>query len=201
MTRIRGAGRGERPAARRGEQGQIGMVLLAMVFALMVGGVYIVTYGAEQEVSAQSRAAADAAALAGATVGVDEIVGRLVAREIDFALSCGLGRGRAADFAARNGARLTDYCFGPDGTVRVTVEVARGSSGDQESERAAARIALPSCTETTPTPTPTPTATSAPAPEVERSCSIPGLGRIRLGPRLDVARIREALQPRLVPPG
>jgi hypothetical protein len=209
-------GRGLR-SVPRGEEGQIGLVLLAMVAALLVGAVYIVQFGAKEEVSAKARTSADAAALAGAELGADQLLTWLLDGQLDLDLASGFGRERAAHYAERNGGTLTDYRVDSDGTVRVTVSVPRGDSGKVELERAAARIPIPVCTsETTypspppspsptptpsgsPSPTPAPSPSPSPTPIVTSSCSIGDLVVV-LGRAIDTGDLRRALEPRLVSP-
>jgi hypothetical protein len=173
-----------------GEEGQIGLVLLALVAALLIGSVYIVQYGAKEEVGAKARTAADAAALAAATAEVDYVIATLAAGRVDFEpdLDCRSGRGSADTYAQRNGGAVRAFHC-DRGTVRVTVSVPRGNSGRDGHERSAARVPRPAC--------------SRPESGPAAFCTVQGLGRIEIPAVLDpglITKLRKALEPRLVAP-
>ena len=121
--------------------------------------------------------AADAAALAGAqAIARDAPKAIKEAVKTGSAIPCGLGHSEAQEFAARNGASVTGYCYYPvQDRVEVTVR-SQGvlESGNHESTTAVAELGLtlgpcvlpdaPEPPEPTPTPTPTSTATPSPTP-------------------------------------
>lgn len=118
----------------RDDDGQVAIALvLLMVFLLLGASVKILMpLGRAADLSERSRAAADAAALAGVQDVRDELVRRLSrplpnrAAVSDW-VGCGSGGGEASDLAARNDATLVAYCYAP-GPDRVSVQV-RGRTG------------------------------------------------------------------------
>lgn len=94
----------------------------------------IIPLGRATDEASRSKTAADAAALAGA-----EHVAAVLFQALDSAtlanrgrifseLRCSLGRAPAADFATRNAARLTRYCYRP-GRDRIEVHAERLDPG------------------------------------------------------------------------
>ena len=170
---------GELRAHEAREQGQAAMwLVLTVAFLLVALGVtaYSRLVSATDEVSGL-QTAADAAALAGA-----QAIARDAPQAIKDAVRdgggspCGLGRGEAQSFAARNGATVTSYCYYP---VQDRIEVTVRSqsvleSGRREDASAVAELGLrlgpcvlpdaPEPPEPEPTPTPTPSSTSTPTP-------------------------------------
>lgn len=167
-----------------------GQVTTAIVLSVTVGlvavalfGLVALARGADERTKSQS--AADAAALAGADALNDLLPGLFAQigskhgwRDV---FGCGLGRGAAADFASRNDATLTDYCFDVgDDEVRVRVRMNDPVTDDvgPATAKATARTGLdlghcdwddeepptPSTTSpsTTPTSSPSPTTTEPP---------------------------------------
>ena len=170
---------GELRAHEAREQGQAAMwLVLTVAFLLVALGVtaYSRLVSATDEVSGL-QTAADAAALAGA-----QAIARDAPQAIKDAvrdgggIPCGLGRGEAQSFAARNGATVTSYCYYPvqdrsEVTVRSQAVL---ESGRREDASAVAELGLrlgpcvlpdaPEPPEPEPTPTPTPSSTSTPTP-------------------------------------
>ncbi len=170
---------GELRAHEAREQGQAAMwLVLTVAFLLVALGVtaYSRLVSATDEVSGL-QTAADAAALAGA-----QAIARDAPQAIKDAvrdgggIPCGLGRGEAQSFAARNGATVTSYCYYPvQDRIEVTVRSqAVLESGRREDASAVAELGLrlgpcvlpdaPEPPEPEPTPTPTPSSTSTPTP-------------------------------------
>lgn len=164
---------------RRPEGGQAAMwFILTMAFLFVALGVtaYSRLVSATDEVSSL-QTAADAAALAGA-----QAIARDAPQAIKDAvrngggIPCGLGRGEAQAFAARNGANVTGYCYYPvQDRIEVTVRSqAVLESGRQENASAVSELDLrlgpcvlpdaPEPPEPEPTPTPTPSASSTTTP-------------------------------------
>jgi hypothetical protein len=216
------------PHDRNGDEGGIAIVLVAMMLVLIVGAGYAIRYGGDNEVSGQTRTAADAAALAGAGSGADWVVNQLSALAPPTgwsAVNNGLGQVSASQYASANGGTLESYSFSVTGRVTVTVSVPEGESGILNRETSAAQIALPVCSvvpppppSPTPSPTPTRTGTASPSPTprptpttppppppTRYTCSINGFG-VHGGPfdpssAADRAALRGLLDPRLVPVG
>ena len=170
---------GELRAHEAREQGQAARwLVLTVAFLLVALGVtaYSRLVSATDEVSGL-QTAADAAALAGA-----QAIARDAPQAIKDAvrdgggIPCGLGRGEAQSFAARNGATVTSYCYYPvQDRIEVTVRSqAVLESGRREDASAVAELGLrlgpcvlpdaPEPPEPEPTPTPTPSSTSTPTP-------------------------------------
>jgi hypothetical protein len=129
------------------EGGQAAMwFILTMAFLFVALGVtaYSRLVSATDEVSSL-QTAADAAALAGA-----QAIARDAPQAIKDAVSngggipCGLGRGEAQAFAARNGANVTGYCYYPvQDRIEVTVRSqAVLESGRQENASAVSELDL-----------------------------------------------------------
>ena len=165
--------------AEPSESGQAAMwLVLTMAILFLALGVtaYSRLVSATDEVSGL-QTAADAAALAGA-----QAIARDAPQAIKDAvrdgggIPCGLGRGEAASFAARNGATVTSYCYYPvQDRIEVTVRSqAVLESGRREDASAVAELDLrlgpcvlpdaPEPPEPEPTPTPTPSSTSTATP-------------------------------------
>lgn len=122
---------GREPLTRHArEAGQVTTTLaLAFAIALVsIGIVGVLGLGRAVDERSQARSAADAAALAGATSlhgALPSIFARLRAPgdPLDFG-GCSLGRETAVDFAARNEAALTSYCFDvANDRVEVSVQM------------------------------------------------------------------------------
>lgn len=208
------AGAGGR-AAR--DEGQVAFVLVAFMVALFIGGTYIVRFGADQQVGAQSRTTADAAALAGADIARESILDRILGGNIDLTgFGSALGSTAARDYAERNGGTLEDYDYNPfTGRVEVTVRVPFGDGSGSRTQQSAAALAFSPAglchEETPPPPTPTPTPTpdpddtetptpTPPPPDPILVCSVPGLGEFELPPGAGlIGDLRRAMEPRLVP--
>lgn len=170
-------GLGGRTRLRR-ERGQVALALILSVtvglVAVGIFGVVALSRGADEKSKAQS--AADAAALAGADALVEDLpgrLGRLVGRGgLQGLFGCDLGRDAASDFAGRNEAQLTEYCYDArDDRVRVAVRMNEGVTedvGPAEAEaEASAGIDFGSCSwrnEDPPTPTTTTPTTTSTAP-------------------------------------
>lgn len=163
-----GQGRKERGS------GPVTAILVLAIGALVLAiGVVALGALARGERSAAQHAA-DAAALAGAEMIIEDLPGLLIggfAQVLDLpgktnAGACGQrGRVRAAQLAGANGATLTNYCWNVF-TDRVTVKIVLNQSAEGEPAEAqatsATRFALSQCQIgpiVTPTPTPTPTPT------------------------------------------
>lgn len=161
------------------ESGQAAMwLVLTMAILFLALGVtaYSRLVSATDEVSGL-QTAADAAALAGA-----QAIARDAPQAIKDAvrdgggIPCGLGRGEAQNFAARNGATVTSYCYYPvQDRIEVTVRSqAVLESGRRETRSAVAELDLrlgpcvlpdaPEPPEPEPTPTPTPSSSATPTP-------------------------------------
>jgi hypothetical protein len=169
---------GQRARVRR-ERGQAAMwLVLTMAFLFLALGVtaYSRLVSATDEVSGL-QSAADAAALAGAqSIARDAPEAIKDAVRTGGGIPCGLGRSEAQDFAARNGATVTEYCYFPvQDRIEVTVRSqAVLESGQRESTSAVAELDLrlgpcvlpdaPEPPDPTPTPTPTPSSTVTPTP-------------------------------------
>lgn len=165
---------------QRSERGQVGMWLILIVSAGLIGlgaTAYTRLISATDQISTL-QTAADAAALAGAQSIAKDAPNAIKAAVLGGgSLPCGLGRGAAQSFASRNDATLTSYCYSP---IQDRIEVTVRSndvleSGQRESTDAVAElgIKLGPCTlpeppeepeEPDPTPTPTPTGTATPTP-------------------------------------
>ena len=165
-----------RTARVRSERGQVAtaLVMILCVGLVAVGliGVFALSRGADEKSKAQS--AADAAALAGAASFEDlvpNIIGLIHSRRgLDGAFGCGLGRGDAEDFAGRNDAVLTEYCFDArDDRVRVAVRMNDPVTQDvgpaEATAEASTGLGLGDCDwkdEEPPTPTPSSSSSSSP---------------------------------------
>ena len=163
-----------RTARITSERGQVAtaLVMILSVGLVAVGliGVFALSRGADEKSQAQS--AADAAALAGAAAFDDlvpDIIGLIHSRGgLDGAFGCGLGRAEAEDFARRNDAALTEYCFDArDDRVRVAVRMNDPVTDDVGPAEAAAEastgLGLGDCEwkdEEPPTPTPSSSSSS-----------------------------------------
>lgn len=193
------------------EKGQSSLVLLAFISFLILGAGFIAKFAGEDDVASQTRTAADAAALAGADDVVDDLVGQLLAVPPTLNAGCSLGRSAASQYAQRNDARLTYYCFDL-GTGTATAEVAIDKpGGGVETLTSSARLrALPSCSERpTPTTTPTPedddedespeTPEPTEPPDPIFDCTIAGLdGVFTPAGGFDIDAVKRLMEPRLV---
>lgn len=200
----------------RGESGQVAtaIVLVVVVGMIAVGlfGVFAVSRGADER--AKSQSAADAAALAGADALTDVIPGIFdlfnSKGDLGSAFRCGLGRSAADDFASRNDAYVTSYCYDAhDDEVRVSVRMNDPVTDDVGPATAKAvastGLDLGNCSwrddeppspspspssSTTPTPSPSPPTTPPPPPDTGTTLTCGGLravfevdgetGRLRL---------------------
>ncbi|MDQ3157974.1 MAG: pilus assembly protein TadG-related protein [Actinomycetota bacterium] len=191
----------------KGEEGQVYLVLLTFIVFLMAGGGMIAKYAGQDEVSSEAQTASDAAALAGAQVAVSSVLDALLNDTPELELGCDIGRSAASDYAQRNGATLSSYCYDFNtGTARAEVEVDKPVSGEQEVQVSSARLrALPVCKdkvpeETEPPPTDEPTnppADDEPEPPATE-CSI--LGDVfEPGDDLSLGDLKDLLEPHLVP--
>lgn len=163
---------------RRREGGQAAMWLVLTV-AICLLGLGVTAYSrlatAADEVSGL-QTAADAAALAGAqSIAKDAPSALKDAILGGSSLPCGLGRAAAQDFAQRNDATVTSYCYSPVADkVEVTVRSERVlESGQRESTDAVAELGIklgpcklpdPPEEPEEPEPEPTPTGTESPTP-------------------------------------
>lgn len=119
-----------------GEDGQVVTALVVMVsgiiLAIVVAG--LIPLGQATDESSQASNAADAAALGGATAVRDVLlaeVARLRFDDLDAlgrSWPCSMGRDGAEDFAARNAAVVTRYCYFPL-EDRIEVDVQLRSTG------------------------------------------------------------------------
>lgn len=187
----------------RGEEGQVYLVLLTFIVFLMAGGGMIAKYAGQDEVSSQAQTASDAAALAGAKVAAANVLDALASDTPALEFGCDIGRSAAADYAQRNGASLSSYCYDfTTGTARAEVEVVKPVTRTVEIQVSSARLrGLPVCkekipAETEPPPTDTPS-DKAPAPSVSE-CSILGED-FTPGGDLSLDDLKDLLEPRLVP--
>lgn len=176
------ASSGARSRRSRDERGQVATAMFIVTFtallAVALWGVFALSRGVDERSQAQS--AADAAALAGAgalEAAIPVLLGELSSKAglpgLGSSIGCGLGQGDAQQYAERNEAILTDYCFdfGAD-RVRAVVEMADPVSEDVGPAEAGALaetgVSLDGCTwedeEPPPTPTPTPTPTPSGSP-------------------------------------
>lgn len=123
---------------RHGEHGQAVTAVVILVFALIVGVSFlgVIPLGQATDESGQAGNAADASALAGATAIRERLLDELTNLRFDDrsglfgTLTCGLGRGGAEDYAARNGAAVTSYCYYPaQDRVEVTVRMLDSAVG------------------------------------------------------------------------
>ena len=189
MTKIRGK------RLVRSEEGQVTLVLLTFIVFLIIGAGVVAKYAGRDSVSSEARTAADAAALAGAHVAVGNVLDELLADSPTFELGCDVGRAAASEYAQRNGASLTSYCFDIlTGTARAEVSVVRPVTGGTKVQTAAARLgALPVCKED-------------PADEGDEGdedadpkikCSILG-NDFEPGEDLDLGDLNRLLEPRLI---
>lgn len=208
------------PAGGRRCRDERGLVVTAVVLMAIVGftavAVAVVApLGQATDEASQAENAADAAALAGATGVRKALLAALPGWRFDDlddlgrSAGCTVGRPGAADFAARNAARLTSYCYeARSGRVEVEVEmVATGVEGAPARAEAAASLGLdlsscsrrddPVVTTTTVAVVPPPTSTGPAAP----SPTYPAGTELRCGANV----LRFAVEPdgrlRLVPPG
>lgn len=161
------------------ERGQVatGIILSVVVGLVAVGllGVVALSRGADERTKSQS--AADAAALAGAN-SLADVIPNLIGlihsrRDLDDAFGCGLGRAAAEDFASRNGATLTSYCFDARADqVRVSIRMNEKVTDDVGPATAKAvaspELGLDDCDwtdhEPPPPTTPSSTTTTSPSP-------------------------------------
>jgi hypothetical protein len=111
------------------DAGQVVTVLVVMMVLLLVSVVVsvLVPIGRAADLKERTQSAADASALAGAGDIRKEVLRRfglgLADKSfVDNWVLCGSGRIPAADFAGRNNARVTRYCYLAAGD-RVTVTV------------------------------------------------------------------------------
>lgn len=191
----------------KGEEGQVYLVLLTFIIFLMAGAGIIAKYAGQDEVSSKAQTAADAAALAGANVAVGSVLDALLSPTPQLEFGCDVGRSAASDYAHRNGATLSSYCYDfTTGTARAEVAVAKPVSGEQEIQVSSARLGgVPDCKETVPDatePPPTDDPTEPPADEDPKpppmECSI--LGDVfEPGGDLSLGDLKDLLEPRLVP--
>lgn len=122
----------------RDDRGQVTTALVLVVSASLLSvallGIVLIGRGVDSKSKAQT--AADAAALAGASVLTDalpDLVGLLSSVDDTLAahVGCDLGRADAEEYAAKNGATLTDYCFDlASGRVAVAVRMNEPVSAD-----------------------------------------------------------------------
>ncbi|MEZ0577367.1 pilus assembly protein TadG-related protein [Nocardioides sp. MH1] len=127
-----------RDARPRDQRGQVTTMLVIVVSAtlLAVGLLGIVLIGRAVDDKTKAQTAADAAALAGAGVLSDalpNLVGLLNSLNDNLAahVGCDLGRESAEEYAAKNGATLTDYCFDlASGRVSASVRMNAPVSDD-----------------------------------------------------------------------
>ncbi len=219
--------------ASGGDDGQVVTALVVLAFGIILSLVVLglVPLGQASDESSQAANAADAAALAGATEIRKRLlveVGRLVFEELDGFLSgsnacSAVGRSAAEDYAARNGASVTSYCYRP-ARDRIEVDVKMkntglGASGPARGHAVASLgLNFTDCTRTddpVPTTTTTPTTLLDPVPTVPTLPPLPPLplgtslrcgplqlrfnvlpdGRLKLVP---AGRLGELLIPRLI---
>ncbi len=181
----------------RSEEGQVTLVLLTFIVFLIIGAGVVAKYAGRDSVSSEARTAADAAALAGARVAVGNVLDELLADSPTFELGCDVGRSAASNYAQRNGASLTSYCFDViTGTARAEVSVARPISGGTKVQTAAARLgALPVCRDEAADDAADPGDEEA---EPTVTCSILG-NDFEPGEDLDLSDLNRLLEPRLIP--
>ena len=191
----------------RREEGQVYLVLLTLMLFLISGGALIAKYSGQDEVSSEARSAADAAALAGANIASENLLGQLLGGAPNFELSCDVGRTEANDYAQRNDATLTSYCFDIfTGTARAEVTIDKPVTGRQTTQTASAKLrALPHCEEKEPEPPPDDDENEDEEEEPKEppkpiiTCSLLGLD-FELGDDvdLDLDKLKHLLEPRLV---
>lgn len=189
------------------EEGQVYLVLLTFIIFLMAGAGIIAKYAGQDEVSSKAQTAADAAALAGANVAVGSVLDALLSDTPELEFGCDVGRSAASDYARRNGATLSSYCYDfTTGTARAEVAVAKPVSGEQEIQVSSARLgAVPDCKEKVPEATEPPPTDDPTEPPVDEDpepppmeCSI--LGDVfEPGRDLSLGDLKDLLEPRLVP--
>ncbi|UDY23768.1 pilus assembly protein TadG-related protein [Nocardioides sp. Kera G14] len=151
-------------------------ITIVMVVAFAVFGIFLMGRGVNDKTEAQT--AADAAALAGAQDLVGNVKtllqGLTDKTDLGGIGNCNDGKARASDYAEKNGASLTDYCFdSASGEVSVSVTLDHDVSADLGPAKASATattgLDLNDChwdSSDTPTPPPTeaPTATATGTP-------------------------------------
>ena len=114
-----------REPVRRGEAGQAGFLLIAVVLAVVLGALVLGEVARGVGKHGEQQRAADLAALAGAQA-MHEAYGRVFERGgLSVAAYRELGRQRADDVARRNGAQAVDVSF-PDEDELVPVRIAVG---------------------------------------------------------------------------
>ncbi|HET7489139.1 MAG TPA: hypothetical protein VFJ85_14505 [Acidimicrobiales bacterium] len=216
-------------ALRRGQDGQVVTAVVVMTLGCVLAVVLnrMVPLGGATDEAGQASNAADAAALGAAASAREWLLARFaVLRFEDLdglgrGGTCSIGRAGADAYAARNGARVTSYCYDA-GRNRIDVEVQMRSTavvGPRAQAASAASLGLdlrscarrddPAPTTTTavttlPPPPPPPAAPPAPAypPGTELRCAGTVLGfavapdgRVTLTPP---GRLAGLLVPRLV---
>ena len=167
------------PATERDQRGQVVTALVVMVFAAILAVVVVglIPLGQATDESSQASNAADAAALGAANVIRGDLldrVSRLRYEDLDRlgrTGPCSLGRDGAEEYAARNSAMVTDYCYFPsEDRIEVGVQLrSTGVDGAPARARAAASpggLNVSSCRRwddprPTTTTTPTPPTTAA----------------------------------------
>ena len=223
------AARAHHPGSHHDERGLVvtAVVLMAIVAFSAAAVAVVAPLGQATDEASQAENAADAAALAGAAgvrQGLLDAVAGLRFDDLDDLGRngcCTIGRARAADFAARNAARLTSYCYEAEsGRVEVKVQMlATGVEGAPARARAAASLGLdlsscsrrddplPTTTTAAAVPPSNPPGVTAPPPTypagTELRCrgtvlrfAVEPDGRLRLVPP---DRLAALLVPRLVP--
>lgn len=138
-------------APRRSQEGQAvtAVVILAFGIIAAVFVMGVIPLGQATDEASQAENAADAAVLAGATAIRDRLLDELTNLRFDTrsgllgGLTCGLGRGAAEDYAARNEAAVTSYCYYPArDRVEVSVRMLASSVGQGRTATAAAAASL-----------------------------------------------------------
>lgn len=129
---------GTRRGPGGGDDGQVVTALVVLAFAMILAVVVVglAPLGQATDESSQAANAADAAALAGANEVRDLLladVGQLRFEDLDVFLrgstGCSAtGRAAAEDYAQRNGAAVTSYCYRPI-RDRIEVEVRMRATG------------------------------------------------------------------------
>lgn len=185
------------------EEGQVYLVLLMLVAFLIASGGLIARYAGQDSVSAQARTAADAAALAGADIAVEDLLDELLNDTPSFEFGCDVGRSAAENYAAKNGATLTSYCFNfATGVARAEVRINRLVSNRAKYQVSSAKLpSMPNCVEEEPgEPAENDDVDeSAEPPEPSIRCTLLGLDDdFGPGDELNLDAIARLLEPRLV---
>ncbi len=135
---------------RRDDRGQVTTALMVLVILglLFVTVQVLLPLGRASDLKERAQAAADAAALAGADDLRRQVITRWMVpleHEADIAnwVGCPTGAGAAADYAARNDARVTRYCYASAlDRVQVRVEGRTEINGQRARNQAEAELGI-----------------------------------------------------------